>query len=79
MDKSGWFNEYQQYSDPWREYVPVYNPHPVMAICNLESGNVQIAQLTGQASMVKAELSGLEQNTGYRLRVREFGNLGNTC
>ena len=79
VDKSGWFNEYQQYSDPWRVYEPVYNPHPVMAICNLESGNVQIAQLTGQAAMVKADLSGLEANTGYRLRVREFGNLGNTC
>ena len=50
-----------------------------MAICALESGNVQFAQLSGQASMVNASLSGLTADTGYLLRVREWGNLGNEC
>jgi len=50
-----------------------------MAICALESGNVQIAQLSGQASMIKADLEGLMMNTGYRLRVRENGNLADQC
>jgi len=50
-----------------------------MAICALESGNVQLAQLSGQASMVNASLSGLTADTGYLLRVREWGNMGNEC
>ena len=50
-----------------------------MAICALDSGNVQLAQLSGQAAMVNANLEGLEMDTGYLLRVREWGNLGNEC
>ena len=50
-----------------------------MSICALESGNVQFAQLSGQASMVNASLSGLTADTGYLLRVREWGNMGNEC
>ena len=50
-----------------------------MAVCALESGTVQLAQLSGQASMVNAHLTGLVANTGYLLRVREWGNLGNEC
>ena len=50
-----------------------------MAICWLDSGSVQLAQLSGQATMVNAELSGLMADTGYLLRVREFGNIGNAC
>merc|ERR1711862_246393 len=38
-----------------------------------------IARLTNQAPTVKAELIGLENNTAYKLFIREFGNLGNEC
>ena len=50
-----------------------------MTNCALESGNVQIAQLTKQAAMAKAELESLDPNSNYKLFVREFGNLGNMC
>ena len=79
VSKVGWFNQYQQYSTPWRQYVPHYNPSAVMTNCALDSGNVLIAQLTKQAPMVKAELMGLEADTGYKLFVREFGNIGSEC
>ena len=79
VNKVGWFNQYQQYSTPWREYVPHYNPSAIMTNCALDSGNVMIAQLTKQAPTVKAELIGLENNTAYKLFIREFGNLGNEC
>lgn len=50
-----------------------------MTICALESGNVQIAQLSKQAPIAKAVLTGLEMNTTYKLQIREFGNLGSDC
>ena len=65
VDKTGWYSKYQKYSRPKRQFVPSYSPKPIMAVCALESGTVQLAQLSGQSSMVKANLNGLLANTGY--------------
>ena len=43
VNKTGWYNQYQQYSTPWRQYVPHYNYSAVMTNCALDSGNVLIA------------------------------------
>lgn len=40
---------------------------------------MKIAQLSGHAPAVKADLTGLSADTSYRLEIREFGKLGNSC
>lgn len=50
-----------------------------MAICTLEAGSIQIAQLSGQAPIVKSSLVGLVPDTEYKLVIREFGKTGIGC
>ena len=44
VDKSGWYNSFQQYSNPWITYVANYNPHTVLGVCTLSSGSVRFTQ-----------------------------------
>ena len=84
VDKSGWYNQYQEFSTPWIPYVPHYNYHAVFTVCELEdsmecaSTMVQMAQLSGQAPMVKMDLTGLPDQE-YTLVIKTFGMLSNSC
>jgi len=59
--------------------VPNYSYHAVFTVCELDAGNVNIGQLSKQAPMVMAELTGLAAEAEHRFMIRTLGKTMGEC
>ena len=76
VDKSTWYNKYQQYSPIKFAYKPTTGKSTEYAICELSDNNkIQLAQLPGKAVQAKVNFTGLPGPNNYALRVFEYAAL----
>ena len=57
VDKSTWYNKYQQYSNPKIAYKPTTKAKTTYATCDIsENDRIQLAQMPGKAVMARINL-----------------------
>ena len=86
IDRTGWFNYYQKYSPPRIPYIPGTATETVYAQCNLsatsenvEAGTILLAQNAFQPMYLKYDLTGLDTEAQYNIRINVAGTLGEDC
>ena len=86
IDRTGWFSYYAQYSDPEIHWHPGTSFEPVYAQCiikatgeNTEEGTIQMAQYPGSGTAFRYNLTGMDVDTEYGIRVNVLGTLGTDC
>lgn len=87
IDYTGWWNPpYQQYSPPLIQYKPFPIAKTVYTVCELlavtdqdESGDIEIAQMPYQAPSIRYDLSNLDAEAEYSLKINTLGRLGDDC
>ena len=80
VDKSTWYNKYQQYSTPKIAYKPTTGKKTEYAVCEVnDTSKVQLAQMPGKAVQAKVTFDGLSADTTYAIRVTENGTVANGC
>ena len=76
VDKSSWYNKYQQYSNPKIAYKPTTGSDTEYAICEISDTNtIQLAQMPGKAVMARVNFTGLTADTTYAIRAHENGTI----
>ena len=81
VDKSTWYNKYQQYSNPKIAYKPTTRSKTTYATCDFTgTDRIQLAQMPGKAVMARINLQDLPDTADtYAIRVQECATTGAGC
>ena len=80
VDKTTWYNKYQQYSPIKIAYKPTTGKKTEYAVCEInDTSKIQLAQMPGKAVQAKVTFAGLVADTTYSFRVHENGTVANSC
>ena len=70
VDKSTWYNKYQQYSPIKVAYKPTTGSKRVYATCMFSADSqIQLAQLPGDSVQAKVNIRGATADQAYAIRV----------
>ena len=83
----GWYSATERYSPAIIPYEPAtFKQKHIYGICNMmavtgktETGSVRFVQFPGKAVKAKVQLSELDANTEYKLRINLYGAMGENC